>query len=516
MATSTLPKSSPTPRFIEMMVLMVAVLGTGMFHIDARSVTVALPTIQVALHASINDMQWLFDIYILILTTLLLIGGVLGDRYGHVRIASIGALLFSSGAFLSGLAPSLVILISARAIQGVGAALLVPSGLALINATVASHRRARMLGLWVTMTTPLIAVGPSLAGWLVDYVSWRAVFLINVPLGLIACFIAQRYIPESRRNGATAMLDWPGVIALIIGLSGLLLGLIEGPRLGWSHPAIISALIGGVIGLIIFVLIELKSPNPMLPLHLFRHRTFSGITLMTLIYFMAFGGLLFFLVLNMQQVQGYSALATGLTLLPITLSIFALSTPVGRLTDRFGPVPLLIVGPLIASLSFFLFAQVGLEANYWISFFPPTLLLGLAMGITIVPATAVALSALPKHYSGIASGVSHAVTRLGDMLAIAVLGAIMVMGFQTNLAERVAHLPLDTNSQVLLLAQARNLGATVPPAGLSPELAQATQEAIRLAFVDSFQQVMYVCIVLTLLSVVVVVLMVQNPVAEND
>lgn len=517
MTTVTLPnQTTPSRRFTEMMVLMMAVLGTGMLHIDARSITVALPNIQGALNADIGGMQWLVDIYILILASLLLIGGILGDRYGHVRIAASGAFLFTAGALFSGLAPSLPLLIGARSIQAVGGSMLIPSGLALINATVAPQRRARMLGLWVTLTTPLIAVGPTLAGWLIDSASWRAIFLINVPLGIVACFIALRYIPASRPQSPNAPLDWPGVATLIIGLSGLLFGLIEGPRLGWGDPLIIATLGGGVVGLVTFVFIESKTANPILPLRLFRHPTFSGITLMSLTYFMAFGGLLFFLALNLQQVQGYSALATGLTLLPITLTIFALSAPIGRLTDRIGPVPLLIIGPVIGTLSFILFAQLGIESNYWTSFFPPTLLLGIAMGLTIVPGTVVALAVLPNRYSGIASGVSHAVTRMGDMLAIAILGAAMVTRFHTVLTQQVARLPLDTQSQALLLAQARNLGATTPPASLSPELAQATRAAIQLAFVDSFQLVMYICAGLMMLSLLIVLLFVRDPFIEES
>ncbi|MDX1521993.1 MAG: MFS transporter, partial [Anaerolineae bacterium] len=236
MTTLPLTKLTPSPRLVEVMVMLVSILGTGMLNIDTTAINVALPAIQLGLGADIGDIQWLIDIFILTLATLLLIGGAIGDRYGRARMAALGAFVFSLASLASGLAQSLGFLLAMRALQGVGGALLAPNGLALINATIPAARRGRMIGLWATITTVVIAVGPLLGGWLVDQVSWRAIFLINVPLGFIACGAALRYIPESRDAHQTGPLDWPGAVALIMGLGGLLFALIEGPHLGWRHP----------------------------------------------------------------------------------------------------------------------------------------------------------------------------------------------------------------------------------------------------------------------------------------
>ncbi len=346
----------------------------------------------------------------------------------------------------------------------------------------------------------VVAFGPSLGGWLVDNVSWRAIFFINLPLGAIACYVAIRYVPESRNEEANDRLDWPGAIVLMLGLGSLLFGLIEGPHLGWRSPLIMAALIAGILLLGGFIIIEARSPAPMVPLELFRNPTFSGINLMTLIQWMALTGILFFLTLNLQQVQGYSAFAAGLTFLPISLSIIFLSKPIGKLTDRLGPQPLLITGLLVTGLSFLLFMRAGIEESYWPILFPATLVFGLGMGITIVPVTTVAMGALPNRHSGLASGLNNTASRIAFMLGIAILGTLMLISFRTTLARRTAILPLEPAARIQLLAEARNLGTTKPPPDLAPEVAQATSRAIRLAFVDSFRHVMFVCSIISLVS----------------
>ncbi|MEM7347684.1 MAG: MFS transporter, partial [Chloroflexota bacterium] len=289
--TLTKPKNPTTsPRFIEAMVILVAVLGTSMVNIDTTAVNVALPSIQLALGIDITGVQWLVDIFLLTIATLLLISGVLGDRYGRVQVTALGALIFSTASLASGLAPSFEFLLVSRTVQGIGGALLAPGGLAIINATVAPERRGRVVGLWITLTTTVIALGPLLGGWLVDHASWRLIFLINVPLGAICFFVARRFIPESRDEEASErQLDWPGAVALIVGLGGLLFGLIEGSRFGWTSPLILGMFGASLIGFVAFLWIEDRSPNPLIPLHFFKNRTFSGINLLTIIYFMAFG-----------------------------------------------------------------------------------------------------------------------------------------------------------------------------------------------------------------------------------
>ncbi|MEM7346970.1 MAG: MFS transporter [Chloroflexota bacterium] len=397
----------------------------------------------------------------------------------------------------------------ARAIQGIGGSLLVPGGLALINATVEPARRGQMIGMWTTLTSSVIAFGPALGGWLVDTFSWRMVFFINIPLGLAAVYVALRQVPESRDEEATGALDWLGVLTLLLGLGGVLFGLIEGPRLGWQSPLIIGMIIGGGLSLIAFIVVEARIAAPMLPLHLFRNRNFSAINLVTLIHWTSLSGIFFFLTLNLQQVQGFSALAAGLAILPISLSIILLSGPVGRATDRVGVRTPIIVGLIITAFSFFLFMRPGIRANYWLDFFPAILVFGIGLGLTIAPVTTMAMGALPQRYSGVASGLNNAASRFAQMLAVAIFGAILVTGFQTQLADRTAELPLPTGARDQLLAESHNFGATQPPEGLSEGLRQTVIEAIQWSFVDSFQQVMVISVVLTLISLIIILLYIE-------
>ena len=276
-----------------------------------------------------------------------------------------------------------------------------------------------------------------------------------------------------------------------------------------------ASLAGGILGLVAFLLVEKRSQTPIIPLHLFRNRNFSGINLVTLLHWMGLSGVFFFLTLNLQQVQGYSALAAGLAIAPISLSIILLSRPSGRWTDRFGPVPLMVAGMSLTGLGFVLLARLRLEENYWLSFFPGLLTFGIGVGLTIVPVTTIAMGSLPNRYSGIASGVNNAASRVANMLAIAIFGAVLVSVFQSALLNRVADLPLEPTARTQLLAQSRELAATQPPVGLSPALAEAVSRAIEQAFLDSFRMVMLLSAMMTVLSLLGLWLFIRYP-AAND
>ena len=508
-------KSAPSRNSVELMAVVVTILGTGMVYLDQTAVNVALPRLQVALNADVGGLQWLIDIYILTLGVLLLIGGALGDMYGRVRVFVIGMVIFVLSSAGCGLANSLGMLIAARAVQGVGGALLVPGGLAMINAVVAEERRGRALGTWGTFS-PLVTVsGPLVGGWLVDTVSWRAVFFLNIPIGIAATYVALRHVPETRDEHASRTLDVPGVLALMIGLAGLLFGLIEGPHLGWGSPLVAACLAAGAAGLTGFVVVEWRSPAPLLPLGLFRNRSFTGINLMTLVLYFALGSLFFFLTLNLQQVQGYTAFLSGLAQLPSTLVLILLARHVGRLTDRIGPVPLMTVGVLIASAGFFLYALPGVGGSYWTTFFAPAVVFGTGMVITFIPLTAVALGSLPNRYSGIASGFNNAVTRVAQMMSVAIFGALMTDMFRDGLIERTAALPLSAGMRAELLSRARELAATTLPAGLPAGVADAVHQAIQWSFVGAFRQVMFIALGLALLSLVIMLATVRyQPVAQ--
>lgn len=494
--------ASPASRFTESMVLLVTILGTGIVYLDQSALNVALPAIQVDLHADLSGLQWVTDIYILMMAALMLIGGALGDRHGRVRVYIIGMLLFGAASVLGGVASSLEMMVMARALQGVGGALLIPGSFAIINATVPAEQRGRAMGIWGAFSPLVTLSGPVLGGWLVDNASWRAVFLINIPLIVVACFAA-RVIPENRDEQATRRpLDWPGVGTAVVGLGSLLFALIEGLRLGWGHPVIVGTLVLGIGGLAAFVMVEARSPAPLLPLDAFRNRTFTGINLLTFIYYTALGGLFFLLTLNFQQAQQYTAFQAGFAQLPVPILLFLMANPVGRLTDRVDSRWLIALGVLITCVSFGLFARPGIDTNYWTSFFPAQVVFGFGLGLIVVPLTSVAIGALDKRFSGIASGFNTAITRVGQMLAVALFGAVMLTTFRTSLQTRTADLPLSDAARAQLLINADNLGATTPPAGLQADTTRAIQTAIRLSFVDGFRRVMGLAIVIALVGLV--------------
>ncbi len=504
-------------RFTETMILAVAILGTGMVFLDQTAINVALPAIQQSLNADVGGLQWILDIYLLTLSVLLLIGGVLGDIYGRIRIYTIGMIVFVIGSFLCGIAPTTAFLIGGRFVQGLGGAVMVPGSLAVINAAVDPERRGRALGTWATFTPMITIAGPIVGGWLVDNVSWRAVFFLNIPLGLVAILIAARWVPESRDEEIDPRLDWLGVLTLMFGLGGLLFSIIEGPHLGWTSPLITFTIIVGLIGSIAFVITEQRVPSPLLPLRLLRNKKFSGVNLMTIVLFAGFGGPFFFLSLNLQQAQGYTATAAGLASLPIAISIVLLSQRVGQLADRIGAFPILVVGVLFMATGFLLLMRPGLDDSYWTAWFPAILIYGIGLGGMVVPLTKLAFDVLPQRQSGIASGVNNAASRIGQMISIAVFGALMVTGFRNALLIRTSTIGLDVGAREALVAQARRLGELAAPTGLSADLTASVDYAIRLAFVDGFRQVMLLSALLVLSSLIILFAMVrQKPEQEQN
>jgi MFS family permease len=345
---------------------------------------------------------------------------------------------------------------------------------------------------WGTFSPLVVMLGPLVGGFLTTAISWRAIFFINVPLGLLACWLAWRSVPESRDETATGPLDWPGVLTLMLGLGGLLYGLIEGPELGWTQPLVLTGLIGGALMLALFVFIEQRAPVPLMPLHLFRIRAFTGINLVTLVHYFALGSVFFFLTLNFQQAQGYSPFIAGLAQLPIPFCLFLMSRFAGGLTDRSGPQRVMPLGIALASLAFLVLTVPGVGANYWLTFLPGELMFGIGNGLTFVPLTAIALGALPARYSGVASGLNNAVARIAQMLAVAVFGLIMATVFRASLLEQTSAQPLPAEARAQLAAEARNLGATRPPASLDAAAAQAVTVAVRESFVVAFRQILLI------------------------
>src|SRR5215469_6372767 len=471
-------------------VLAATILGSSMAFIDGTVVNVALPVLQTALRATVGDVQWVVEAYALFLAALMLVGGSLGDSLGRRRIFALGIALFTAASIVCGLAPNVTVLIIARAIQGIGGALLVPGSLAIISATFDSTQRGRAIGTWSGFTAITSVIGPVLGGWLVQYASWRWVFFLNVPLAVIVLGILFWRVPESRDTEGSPRVDWWGSLLATIGLGAIVYGLIESGHLGLGSPSVLGALVVGVVGvvaLIVFLLVEARSTAPMLPLSLFRSRTFGGANLLTLFLYAALGGTLFFVPFNLIAVQGYPPSVAGAAMLPTILILFVLSRWSGGLVHRYGAKLPLVVGPLIAATGFALFARPDMGGSYWTTFFPASVVLGIGMAITVAPLTTAVMGAVDAQRAGIASGINNAVSRTAGLLAIAVLGIIVLAVFNSSLD---SHLSQQPQLLHLIDAQRFKLVGIAIPASVTGQHALLLKQAIKESFVSSFRAVM--------------------------
>ncbi|MGO9306794.1 MAG: MFS transporter [Candidatus Korobacteraceae bacterium] len=473
-------------------ILAATIIGSSMAFIDSTVVNVALPALQSSFYATVVGVQWVIESYGLFLGALILVGGSLGDLFGRRLIFLLGVATFALASAGCGLASNLGQLILARSIQGVGAALLVPGSLAIISTSFDEKSRGKAIGTWSGFTAITSAVGPVLGGWLVQHASWRWVFFINLPLAAVVMAISFWYVPESRST-TRGHVDWLGALFVTLGLGGLVTGFIESANLGWKNPLVLASLIVGCGCLILFPLVEARVDAPMVPLGLFASSTFSGTNLLTLLLYAAIGIFFFLFPLNLIQVQGYSATTTGAALLPLILLIFVLSRWSGGLVTHYGPRLPLIIGPLIVSLGFVLFAVPSVGGNYWKAFFPAVVVLGFGMAITVAPLTTVVMNSVDQDRVGAASGINNAAARVAGVLAIAVLGIVMVNAFSSHLSRSLAWVSLPPGVLGVIQSDEIKLAGLPIPDGLSSITKAAVEEAIKEAFVFGFRIVMLIC-----------------------
>jgi EmrB/QacA subfamily drug resistance transporter len=471
-----------------------------MAFIDGTVVNVALPALQRSLGATLADGQWVIEAYELMLAALLLVGGAAGDRFGRRRVFVVGVIVFVAASIACGVSDRVGVLIVGRAIQGVGGAMLVPGSLAIISASFDKNRRGRAIGTWSAFTAITTAFGPVLGGFLIDHGSWRYAFFLNVPLALAALMLTFRYVPESRGEGRADRIDWGGAMLAAIGLGGVVYALIEAQPAGWADRAVLGALAVGILALAAFIMVELRQSAPMLPLRLFRSRDFAGTNMLTLLLYAALGGSLFFLPLNLIQVQGYSTAAAGAALLPFVLLMFALSRRAGGLVERHGARLPLVIGPAIAACGFALFALPGVGGSYWTTFFPAAVVLGFGMTLTVAPLTTTVMQSVPPDTVGIASGINNAVSSVAGLLAIASFGTVMSLTFEGEVHRALAAADLPPAVVAAVASQRAKLAAIDAASIAVPEMRASIQGAIADAFVSGFRRIMGIAALLALAS----------------
>ena len=459
----TAAATAPNKRLI----LIACILGSGIAFLDGTVVNVALPAIQADLGAGLSAQQWIVEGYMLSLSSLLLVGGSLDDLFERRTVFGVGVAGFGVMSLACALAPSVGVLVAARVLQGAFGALLVPSTLAIIIATFPESERGAAIGSWTAWTGISTVVGPLAGGVLIDAGSWRWIFLLNVPLVIAVLVLTVKAIPHTASQQPDAKVDFLGAALCALGLGGVVFALIEQSRLGWSDPAVALAGAGGVVALVAFVVHEMRTENPMLPLYLFRSRNFAVGNLATLTMYAGLGGALFFVALYLQQVAGYSALKAGASFLPLTFMTFLLARRFGALADRYGPRWFMGIGPVVGAIGLALLTRLDSEADYLTQLLPALLLFGLGLSMTVAPLTSTVLGAVDEKHAGVASGVNNAIARVAGLLAIALIGAFVTSQFESTLSDKLGDGPLSAQAQAAV-REAKDRSLTTEPAQRVP------------------------------------------------
>jgi EmrB/QacA subfamily drug resistance transporter len=478
--------------------LLATILASSLVFIDSTALNVALPALQEDLGITGTQLLWVINGYALFLSSLLLVGGSLGDIFGRNKVFLFGLGIFALSSLACGISQSPLQLIVARSFQGIGGALLTPGSLSILSSQFGLENRGKAIGLWSAFSALTAVFGPVLGGWLAGMGLWRVIFLINFPFSIIAFITMVLKIPESKNQDAGKLDIW-GAIFVTLGLAGITFAFIESPKHGFGTPLIISSLIVGGVSLMTFFYIQATSKHPMIPLKLFKSSTFSGGNLLTLFLYAALGGAMFFIPLNLIQIQGYSELKAGLSMLPIIILIAGLSPLTGRFVDKRGYRIPLIIGPMITGAGFYMFSTYGITSGssaYWNTFFLSFLLMGIGMGTTVAPLTTAVMGAVSEDNVGIASGINNTLARAAGVLSVALLGAMVLVSFQNSVEEGVKALQISDELQSEIMIESSNFAAAEIPDGLSGENRPIVENLLNRAFIEAFNKVAYIASIL--------------------
>lgn len=486
----TITLRSPTGKWI----MASVILASAMAFIDGTALNVALPSLQKDLNATGKDLFWILNSYLLMLAALILTGGSLGDKLGRKKICMIGIMVFILGSASCGFAPTVSYLISFRALQGLGGALMIPGSLSIITSTF-EKERGKAIGTWSAVTTLVTVGGPILGGALADAGLWRLIFFINVPIGIASLIILWFKVPESRDIQSGHTIDYYGSVTIIAGLALLTYGFLEIPGDGFKNAEVYMSIGAGIIALILFIFIEKNSKQPMMPLQLFKNKAFTGANLLTFFLYGALSAGMLFLTLNMVQIQGYSQLQAGLTLLPFTILIILISRGAGSLSDKYGPRRFLIVGPSLVAIGLLMLSFVkntNGPSDYWVTYFPGIFIFGLGMSLTVTPLTSTVMGALPDHYSGTASGINNAISRISNVFTYAIVGALAILLFTRYLRSEVISISLKDDIKTNVIQQAANLGDAKVPADVPGARKELVAHFYKEGFIKTYRRVMQI------------------------
>jgi len=497
---------------IQKWTLVSTILASSLVFIDSTALNVALPALQEDLSITGTELLWVINGYALFLSALLLVGGSLGDLYGRNKLFLIGLGIFSLSSLICGISQSPLQLIIARTFQGIGGALLTPGSLSILSSQFGPENRGKAIGLWSTFSALTAVLGPVLGGWLAGLGLWRVIFFINIPLSILVFIIMIAKVPESRNPNAKKLDVW-GALLVTLGLGGITYGFIESPKYGFENLLITTSLLIGGIALIAFVIVQRYSKHAMMPLKLFKSSTFSGGNLLTLFVYAALGGVMFFLPLNLIQIQGYKEINAGLAMLPIIICIASISPFMGKFVDKRGARMPLIIGPLITSAGFFIFSFYGIATGtgaYWSTFFISFLLIGVGMGITVAPLTTAVMGAVSQDNTGIASGINNTVARTAGVLAIALMGALVLFSFKNSVEQEMHKMDISNAMKNEIMIESSKFTAAKVPDGVSEENQVVVEQLFKDSFISAFNKVVYVASILTFLGGVMAFIFIRS------